>query len=59
MLKLKAGGGAKLVRSAGAYAQVVANDAGYTSIKMPSSEIRKIDENVLLQLVKYPIQTTI
>jgi large subunit ribosomal protein L2 len=43
-IEIKAGGGAKLVRSAGAYAQVVANDAGYTSIKMPSSEVRKIDE---------------
>ncbi len=43
-IEIKAGGGAKLVRSAGAYAQIVANDAGYTSVKMPSSEIRKIDE---------------
>lgn len=43
-VEIKAGGGAKLVRSAGVYAQVVANDAGYTSIKMPSSEIRKVDE---------------
>ncbi len=43
-IEIKAGGGAKLVRSAGAYAQVVANDAGYTSIKMPSSEVRRIDE---------------
>ncbi|OGI84018.1 50S ribosomal protein L2 [Candidatus Nomurabacteria bacterium RIFCSPLOWO2_01_FULL_33_17] len=44
-VEVKAGAGAKLVRSAGAYAQIVANDAGYTSVKMPSSEIRKIDEN--------------
>ncbi len=43
-IEIKAGGGAKLVRSAGTYAQVVANDAGYTSIKMPSGEIRKIGE---------------
>jgi large subunit ribosomal protein L2 len=43
-IEVKAGAGAKLVRSAGVYAQVVANDAGYTSVKMPSSEIRKIDE---------------
>lgn len=39
-LKLKAG--AKLVRSAGTYAQVVAHDGGYTSIKLPSTEIRKV-----------------
>jgi large subunit ribosomal protein L2 len=43
-VEVKAGGGAKLVRSAGVYAQVVANDAGYTSVKMPSGEIRKVSE---------------
>lgn len=37
--------GAKLVRSAGSYAEVLSNDAGYTSLKMPSGEIRKIHEN--------------
>ncbi len=39
-LKLRAG--AKLVRSAGTYAQVVAHDNGYTSIKLPSTEVRKV-----------------
>ena len=39
-LKLRAG--AKLVRSAGTYAQVVAHDGGYTSVKLPSTEVRKI-----------------
>lgn len=39
-LKLRAG--AKLVRSAGTFAQVVAHDGGYTSIKLPSTEIRKV-----------------
>jgi large subunit ribosomal protein L2 len=39
-LKLRAG--AKLVRSAGTYAQVVAHDGGYTSIKLPSTEVRKV-----------------
>ena len=34
--------GAKLVRSAGNYAEVVAQDNGYTSLKLPSTEIRKI-----------------
>jgi large subunit ribosomal protein L2 len=34
--------GAKLVRSAGVYAQVVAHDGGYASIKLPSTEIRKV-----------------
>lgn len=41
-VEVKRGGGAKLVRSAGVYAQVVAHDAGYTSIKLPSTEVRKI-----------------
>ncbi|MEK7505109.1 MAG: 50S ribosomal protein L2 [Patescibacteria group bacterium] len=43
-LEVKPGGGAKLVRSAGNFAQVLSNDAGYTLIKMPSSETRKIDD---------------
>jgi large subunit ribosomal protein L2 len=38
-------GGAKLIRSAGSFAEVLSNDAGYTLLKMPSSEIRKVDEN--------------
>jgi len=41
-IELKPNGGAKLVRSAGSFAQVLGNDDGYTTIKMPSSEIRKI-----------------
>jgi large subunit ribosomal protein L2 len=35
-------GGAVLARSAGNYAEVVAHDGGYTQVRMPSSEIRKI-----------------
>lgn len=41
-VELKPGAGAKIARSAGNYAEVVANDAGYTLIKLPSSEIRKV-----------------
>jgi large subunit ribosomal protein L2 len=41
-LEFKPGNGAKLVRSAGSFAQVIAQDAGYTHIKMPSTEVRKI-----------------
>ena len=44
-VELKPKGGSKLARSAGIFAQVVANDNGYTSLKMPSSEIRKVHEN--------------
>jgi large subunit ribosomal protein L2 len=39
------GGGAKLVRSAGNFAEVLSNDAGYTNLKMPSGEVRKVSEN--------------
>ncbi len=41
-VETKPKGGAKLARSAGNFLQVVANDNGYTSIKMPSTEVRKI-----------------
>lgn len=44
-IELKPNGGAKIARSAGIFAQVVANADGYTNIKMPSSEVRKVDEN--------------
>jgi large subunit ribosomal protein L2 len=41
-VEIKPGTGAKLARSAGNYIEVVAQDAKHTSIKMPSSEIRKV-----------------
>lgn len=44
-VEIKANGGSKIARSAGIFAQVVANDNGYTSLKMPSTEIRKVNEN--------------
>jgi len=44
-IEIKAGNGGKLARSAGVFGQVVANDMGYTNIKMPSTEIRKIPDN--------------
>ena len=43
-IELKPRGGAKIGRSAGIFAQVVANADGYTNIKMPSTEIRKVPE---------------
>ena len=43
-IELKPGGGAKIVRSAGTYAQVVAHNDGYTQLKLPSSEIRRVSE---------------
>ncbi len=44
-IELKPKGGAKIARSAGIAAQVVANAEGYTNIKMPSTEVRKVSEN--------------
>lgn len=37
--------GAKLVRSAGNYAEVIAHDAGFAQIKLPSTEVRRISDN--------------
>ena len=43
-VEMKAGSGAKIARSAGIFAQVVANADGYTNVKMPSTEVRKVSE---------------
>ncbi len=43
-VELKPGAGARLARSAGDYVEILARDAGYVDIKMPSSEIRKVPE---------------
>ena len=44
-ISLKKGGAAKIARSAGNYAEVVAKDGDWVDIKMPSTEIRKIHKN--------------
>ena len=36
------GGGAKIVRSAGTSAQIMARDAGFVNLKLPSGEVRKV-----------------
>ncbi len=41
-IELKPGAGSRLVRSAGNAAEVVAHDSGYTQIKLPSTEIRRV-----------------
>jgi large subunit ribosomal protein L2 len=41
-IELKPGGGAKLVRSAGASAQLVAKDGDYALVRLPSGELRNI-----------------
>ena len=44
-VEIKPEGGAKIARSAGNYAEVIGLDGGYTLLKMPSSEVRKVLEN--------------
>ncbi len=41
-IELQAGQGGKLSRSAGSYAEVLANDAGYTDLRLSSGEIRRV-----------------
>lgn len=41
-VEIKPNAGGKLVRSAGNYAEVIAQDEGYAQLKMPSTEVRKI-----------------
>ncbi len=41
-VEIKPGAGARIARSAGNYVEVVAQDNGYTLVKMPSTEIRRI-----------------
>ncbi len=43
-IEIAPGTGASLVRSAGNYAEVVAHDAGYAQIKLPSTEVRKVSD---------------
>ncbi|MEI7590451.1 MAG: 50S ribosomal protein L2 [Deltaproteobacteria bacterium] len=41
-VELKVGKGAQLIRSAGASGQLMAKEAGYAQIRMPSGEVRKV-----------------
>ncbi len=43
-IELKPAAGAVIARSAGVYAEVIAHDAGYAQVKMPSTEVRKISD---------------
>jgi large subunit ribosomal protein L2 len=43
-VELRPSGGAKIGRSAGNYAEVIAHEGGYTHVKLPSTEVRKIIE---------------
>jgi len=41
-VEIKPRGGAKLARSAGNSAEVIAQDGGFTHLKMPSTEVRRV-----------------
>ncbi len=42
-VEMKIGGGGQMVRSAGAYAQLMAKEAGYATLKLPSGETRRVN----------------
>src|SRR5512145_2507142 len=39
------GSGGKMIRSAGSFGQLMAKEAGYAQIRMPSGEVRKVQED--------------
>jgi large subunit ribosomal protein L2 len=41
-VELKPGNGGKLGRAGGNFVQVIANDSGFTHLKLPSTEVRKV-----------------
>jgi large subunit ribosomal protein L2 len=46
-IELSRGRGGQIVRSAGTYAQVMAKEGGYTLVRLPSGELRKVDGECL------------
>jgi len=44
-VELKPGNGGKLGRAGGNFVQVIANDSGYTHLKLPSTEVRKVQDS--------------
>ncbi len=44
-VELTAGRGAQMVKTAGAFAQIMAKEDGYVTLKLPSGEMRKVLEN--------------
>jgi len=44
-IEMKIGKGAQLARSAGAYAQLLVKENGYALLKMPSGEMRQVNES--------------
>ena len=46
-VELTPGSGGQLVRSAGGYAQIMAHDGGYTTLKLPSGEFRMVPDKCM------------
>ena len=46
-VELIPGKGGQMVRTAGAYAQVMAHDSGFTTLKLPSGEIRLVSDQCM------------
>ena len=46
-IEMKPGKGGQIARSAGSYARIMANENGYTTLKLPSGEMRMISENCI------------
>ena len=46
-VELLPGKGGQMVRTAGAYAQVMAHDNGYTTLKLPSGEVRLVSDQCM------------
>ncbi len=44
-VELKIGAGGQIVRSAGTYAQLMAKESGYATLKLPSGEMRRVHMN--------------
>jgi large subunit ribosomal protein L2 len=51
-IEIKPGAGAQLCRSAGNYAEVLAHEAGFATLKLPSAEIRKIPDKAWVSIGK-------
>jgi large subunit ribosomal protein L2 len=49
-VEMKVGGGAQIVRSAGNSAQLMGRDDGYAQVRLPSGEVRLINENCAASL---------
>lgn len=46
-VEMKIGGGGKIARSAGSYAEILAHDGGWTDLRLSSKEIRRVPSSCL------------